>query len=193
MGEWGRVGRVIESVPAFWAGLIEATLGQKGVLVVCVCVVLLVFFCGILILMKWVVHLDKRRETSTVYLMMVSIPNVRSHEHVGNYLENVWDLFIWFYYPAPDEGDPRQFLKWEPGSYPESLVFECLAGGCRRCSLTKMVASDASHGDRINLQKLGWEAFGLSQKDGLESFRAEPKRFLDLEFASPQRGCPHKV
>ena len=36
-------------------------------LCVCVCVVLLVFSCGILILMKWVVHLDKRRETSTVY------------------------------------------------------------------------------------------------------------------------------
>ena len=39
-GGWRRVGRVFECVPAFWAGLIEATLGQKGVLVVCVCVVL---------------------------------------------------------------------------------------------------------------------------------------------------------
>ena len=35
---------VIECVPSFWAGLIEATLGQKGVLVVCVCVCLC-FFC----------------------------------------------------------------------------------------------------------------------------------------------------
>ena len=39
-----------------------------------------------------------------------------------------------------------------------------------------MVAPDASHGDRSNLQKLGWEAFGLSQKDGLGSLRAEPTR-----------------